>query len=594
MGPPAIPFFLSIGVVGHRAAAVGEAPIEAARPRLAVLLSGLRAAAETSWSRHAALFAATPPQLQLFTSFADGADQIAAEEAVAQNVAVHAILPLPRDDYRRDLSPAALDRFDRLLPAAAGVIELPRQDAGRTASYAIAGRAVVAHCDLLVALWDGEPARGRGGTAETVALAIRRGRPVIHLPLDPSRPACVRWRGYDVFVGDDPDLVPTRAADQATLDALVECLLAPPENPRERGYLEAYLAEHEQRRRLRVEYPLLLAATGTRPIRPAAWRVAPYAASTRAEWEGFHLGREEHGVSAALASVESAYAWSDRLAQHFAQAYRSGHVLNFLLAAVAVLLALAGLLAPALKVSLALAELATILAFVVNTRIGIARGWHRRWLDYRQLAERLRPMRSLKLLGAAGPDIAPGGVEAGPRSWVDWYAAGIWRAAGGVSGVMASDGVARRRFVIAQEVEPQIRYHRENARQLTHLDHRLHAIGMLLFAVSILSCVVFIFAYVADHAWVAARASDFVFLSAGLPALGGAIFGIRTQGDFSATAARSLSTARRLDSIAACLRAEALPLAREVDLAEAAGQVMLADLAEWRTAYEQRRLELPG
>ena len=394
--------------------------------------------------------------------------------------------------------------------------------------------------------------------------------------------------------GDDPDVTPARATDGQALDELVERLIAPPVDPQECAYLKSYLAEREQRQRLRVEYPLLLAATGTRPIRRGAWRSAPYAAGTREEWERFHRGRDEHGVAAALESVEAAYAWSDRLAQHFAQAYRSGHVLNFLLGALAVLLALTGLIAPALKVPLAFAEFATILGFVINTRVGVARGWHRRWLDYRQLAERLRPMRSLKLLGAAGPDALPGDVEAGPRRWVDWYAAGVWRAAGDVSGAMAVAGAARRRFVVAEEIEPQIRYHHENARQLTHLDHRLHMIGTALFATSILSCLVLIALSFADHDWLKSHAADFVFLSAGLPAMGGAIFGIRTQGDFSATAARSLSTARRLETIASALDVADLPLAREVDLAEAAGRVMLADLAEWRTAYEQRRLELPG
>src|SRR5439155_12740709 len=40
-------------------------------------------------------------------------------------------------------------------------------------------------CDVLIALWDGQPARGRGGTAEVVALARRVGRPLICIGSEP-------------------------------------------------------------------------------------------------------------------------------------------------------------------------------------------------------------------------------------------------------------------------------------------------------------------------------------------------------------------------------------------------------------------------
>ena len=51
------------------------------------------------------------------------------------------------------------------------------------------GRATVAHCDMLIAVWDGLPPRGRGGTGEVVQLALTRGTAIIHVPLDPRRRA---------------------------------------------------------------------------------------------------------------------------------------------------------------------------------------------------------------------------------------------------------------------------------------------------------------------------------------------------------------------------------------------------------------------
>ena len=594
--PPTIPFALALGVTGHRASSIGADPIEAARPGVARLLQDLCAAATAVHARHRAMFGAADPEISLCSALADGADQIVAEEALAQGMTLRALLPLGRDDYRRDFgSPQDAARFDVLLAAAASVIELPGQSAGRPASYALAGRATVAHGDILLALWDGEPARGQGGTAEIVITALRRGRPVIQIHPDPAIGPRILWSGYEAFVTSvDPEDMPTRTADAEAIGELVERLLAPPSDPQECAFLRTYLAEPERRRRMRVEYPLLLALTGTRPMRRGAWWVAPYAQSTREEWATFHATRQDHGVAAALDLIEGSYGWSDKLAQHFAQAYRGGHVLNFLLGALAVLIGLTGLLMPMLKVSLALAELVTVMAFVINTQVGVRSAWHRRWLDYRQLAERLRPMRTLKLLGAAAPDAPPSATDQNARRWVEWYAAGIWRAAGIGSGSMVTDGTRRRRFVVAEEIAPQVRYHRDSAHQLSHLDHRLHALSMVLFAISILSCVTYVICYFVAHDWLVGRASDFVFLSAGLPALGGAIFGIRTQGDFAASATRSLATARSLEAIGQALEAPDLSLAREIDLVEAMAQLMLADCAEWRTAYQQRELELPA
>jgi hypothetical protein len=57
--------------------------------------------------------------------------------------------------------------------AASSVTVVP-QVAGeaREDAYARAGHAIVDASDVLVALWDGKPARGRGGTAEIVQYAL--------------------------------------------------------------------------------------------------------------------------------------------------------------------------------------------------------------------------------------------------------------------------------------------------------------------------------------------------------------------------------------------------------------------------------------
>ena len=46
-------------------------------------------------------------------------------------------------------------------------------------AYEDVGQYVVTHSDILIALRDGRPSRGRGGTAEIVAYAREKKRPLI-------------------------------------------------------------------------------------------------------------------------------------------------------------------------------------------------------------------------------------------------------------------------------------------------------------------------------------------------------------------------------------------------------------------------------
>jgi hypothetical protein len=80
-------------------------------------------------------------------------------------------------------------------------------------------------------------------------------------------------------------------------------------------------------------------------------------------------------------------------------------------------------------------------------------------------------------------------------------------------------------------------------------------------------------------------------VSAGFPALGTAVFGIRFQADFGGSAQRSQGTANALRQIEQELR-KGVSLGRACDLAEQGARRMLADLDEWRLVNEQRDLEV--
>lgn len=114
--------------------------------------------------------------LEALTSLAAGADQLFADIALARGVPVTAVIP--GMDYETHLGDAAARAsYRRILGSCSARVQLPAEPTHEEA-YSAAGRWIVDHADRLVAVWDGRPARGPGGTGDVVAYARRSGVPV--------------------------------------------------------------------------------------------------------------------------------------------------------------------------------------------------------------------------------------------------------------------------------------------------------------------------------------------------------------------------------------------------------------------------------
>jgi hypothetical protein len=123
----------------------------------------------------AVVHAPATPALHLLSSLAEGADCLVAQEALQLGYELHAVLPFARHVYAEDfVTPEARQTFAVLLGRAWTVRELPGAAQDRPAAYLAAGRYLLAHCQLLLTLWDGLPAKGEGGTGQIVAEAGER------------------------------------------------------------------------------------------------------------------------------------------------------------------------------------------------------------------------------------------------------------------------------------------------------------------------------------------------------------------------------------------------------------------------------------
>ncbi|MBS0212425.1 MAG: hypothetical protein JSR26_04480 [Proteobacteria bacterium] len=155
---------LNVGLTAHRDLVPGEEL--ALRSAVRAFLSNLRAQ-----------FPALP--LRLISALAEGGDQLVAEEALELGIELMVPLPMPQSEYERDFDSAdILERFHRLL-ARAQVRVLPLAPGNTLASigvrgparnrqYAQLGMFVSSHCQILLALWDGNPSAATGGTAQVV------------------------------------------------------------------------------------------------------------------------------------------------------------------------------------------------------------------------------------------------------------------------------------------------------------------------------------------------------------------------------------------------------------------------------------------
>jgi hypothetical protein len=168
-----------VGFTGHRP---NRMPIGPERV-LARLEEALGSIARAERARDAAA------TLTALSALAEGSDRLFARAALRLGYRLEAVLPFPSAEYERTFADAAASEgFRGLLKAAARITELPGSLGDTKAAYEAAGHRIVESCDVLVAVWDGKPAAGRGGTPVIIEYALSRVRQVILVDAAVDRP----------------------------------------------------------------------------------------------------------------------------------------------------------------------------------------------------------------------------------------------------------------------------------------------------------------------------------------------------------------------------------------------------------------------
>jgi hypothetical protein len=366
-GVPVTPVPLVVAVTGHRDLIASELP--AIRQRVSAFMADLEL-------RYPDL------PIVVMSGLAAGADSLVAEEALALGLKVIAALPMPSNLYADDFATGPeRDRFHALCARAHEIIELPftpgntadlarEHGHNRSRQYAQLGVFLSAHCHVLLALWDGRNSGELGGTAAVVNFHQND-----MMPGYTSR-ATANQR---MLADDESDLVYHVVCSRDRPGGAPQDGLAPLET--------AWLTTDEYAPRtadLPLRHRLIFERTSdfNRDARRHATSIDEQKYPLCSDADATRLNPE-------LRRINAGFCIADWLAIHYQKrtllALRITHVLAFFMGSMFILYSdletldyfLYGLLG---FVLLALAML-----------VAAGRGaWHRKYLDYRALAEGLR------------------------------------------------------------------------------------------------------------------------------------------------------------------------------------------------------------
>jgi hypothetical protein len=114
---------------------------------------------------------------RILTSLAIGSDQVCAQQAFELDIAVTAVLPL--SNYEQFFKSGDLPQYRDLLGKCEIVTLADIADTQE--AFFNAGKYIVDQATFLIAIWDGKPAVGLGGTADVVQYCLDKKKAVLHI-----------------------------------------------------------------------------------------------------------------------------------------------------------------------------------------------------------------------------------------------------------------------------------------------------------------------------------------------------------------------------------------------------------------------------
>ena len=519
------------------------------------------------------------------SALAKGADRIIARAAMnALGAKLNVIVPFDLQEYRKDFCSASdIVEFDDLMtcrsdltvawkPTTATSGNLaPESITGeiRTRGYLRVGQAIVDASEIVIAIWDGKPAMGQGGTGDIVPYALRRGRLVIRFdPAHPSaEPTVVRSRGNaasDVYFSELPDTSAGLSPGYFDMNDFL----------RDRIVCSASVNEHVTAMSRHLYATAVEEQLASSALKPVFATMLPH--FCRADLIANRYQRKYALANAGLLLLSAIAVTAASIHAHFPRVI-SFHSCKIPIGATIEVLAMA----------IAIAWLA----------VGRKRRWHRKWLRARYLAERIR-------LGLYSVFLPSGYVAvsesesvatrfySGPDQWLFDLSREITKQAR--SRAASNDPGVLQGYLSKAWIEDQLMWHRRNALRRTELYHRFHAMGYVLLGFTLF----FACAHLGREMFSESDSPDspdmlLSLLAISLPAWAATAHALNNQLESARMAARSQGMADALLDIKDKFQS-APTVADRWDILSNAQRLFDNESTEWWVLLSFREIPLPG
>ncbi|NQT77602.1 MAG: hypothetical protein HQ565_07805 [Bacteroidetes bacterium] len=513
-----IPYRIRIGVTGHR---VLDNETELKQQIIEILKTEITKLFDNNSLSLLNKNLATPVTYSVLTPLAEGADRLIAETVMEYDAlsCVEVILPLTLPDYKKTFNNPDDPEFFELYAKARHVRKLRyldlendpkinqntsetnienRLEKAREEAFEKAGRHIVNHCDVLIAIWDGEKSQGIGGTQDIIEYANTKNRPVIIISTNPPYTIkvekgyglnCHALKGIERFNNTS---IPSTVKDSYTKNMYDKLFQNPESN---------YIPESSKE----IVREILL----------------PY------------------------------YVKASIKAKKYQRIYMPSGILIFLCSAIAVAAVLIGILYhPVLLFSflvefLCLLTILTICLFAQQLRIN--------WLENRFLTERLRAAcyfiaTSTEITSIEIPPYM--GVAHKYSDWMVLVFNEIWYRTPKMEGIKDDMLNCFKDYIIKHWIDDQKNHHSEKHRKLTKLNKRFAYFGWVIYLIALIASGIHIVQSLSTGFELDQLTENIlIFLAIALPALGAAVVGIRKHGEYERIESRSYNMSEVIEDI---------------------------------------------
>lgn len=538
---PAIPYRIRIGIIGHNSVE-DQASIRCGIDE--IIGSHWKEAYNANSQEQFPTAKNTPISFTAVSTLAEGAGCLLAEAVLTQTSGrLEVALPMEREQFLQDFtSDSSRQKFDELLGAATHV----RCDASgdRDEKYLQAGHQVIKQSDIMIAVWNGEPAQGKGSTAEFVNFITNEKKPLFIISA--VKPNTMTLQNVGTLNADSlhhlevynstpltSELIAHAKQEQQSIFDHVEAACIP---ATVRNHIAENLAPH------------FALASATAMVNQNAYKLTgslSYSVSTAAV------------AFMAIAIVFAKYPW--------------------------------------VATTCYVAELFALVALFAMIHRAEKKHVHIKWLQNRALAERIR---SLIFFVACGVKPAESASNPGPyiNDWAGRVLSELRDGTPWQKFASNSNPEDRASFLVAAWIRDQQSYHTRKAvtsddtnKQLMAISFRLFALAIVVSAIHLITSLLGLMGHHPNH-FVEIIEEFLTVVAVTLPAAAAAVGGYRILMEYARISARSATMADLLLQLevnnAAVKTAEGLET-----LLQQGENIMLAESKEWISLLKHADLE---